>query len=476
MKKQLRNIIISLCVVVLLVAGVVIWTKVVSPTVKSSSSSDSSASSSSPTIQVYKTDAKDITTLKVKNSTGGYTITHSGDTYSINGIETSLLSQDTLTTTVQAVTDIQATKLVEKGSTNLKQYGLDNPQTVIDITSGGKTTTIDIGNDTPTSDGNYFNVKGSADVYKAATTFISSFSGTNLDFVNMTLVAVDSASLANITDLEFGGAARTPSIVLKQNVSSASSASSDTAAAPTYSMLSPRSYTVDSNNVSSTLTSLGALSASGAITVDMSDKSLQKYGLKNPQYTVTATISGKKVKLDFGTPFNANDTSYLPVVLEGKPLIYKVDASSVPFYNYKLTDLCSTLLFTDQIDTVKSVTVSKGSESYTINFTGTEDKLVATYNGKTLDTNYARKFYESVVGISTEGTAAKPAKGSTYAKIVVNYRDTSKSPTTMEFITIDARKCFWSINGQGDFYILRDSIDNAITTTKAFVGGAKASD
>lgn len=468
MKKQLRNIIISLCVVVVLVAGVVIWTKVVTPTVKTSSSSGTS-SSSTPAIQVFKTNEKDVTTLKVTNKSGGYTITRQGSSYAINGISTSLLNQDLLTTTVKEAADIAAMSLVEKGSSNLKQFGLDKPQAVLEVTSGGKTTAINIGGNTPSQDGNYFNVQGSTDVYKAGTTFIAAFSGKNIDFVNMALSSVDSSALSSVSRMELGGTARSTPIVLEE-VSTTSTASSQASETPAYKMIKPRSYQVNTDKSSAILQAIQSLSASSVITVDCSSANLAKYGLKNPEYTFAATIKGKQVKLNFGTPFKDGDTEYLPVMLEGRAVIYKIASSSVSFYNYKLTDVCSSLLFTENIDTVKSVTVSKGSESYTVNFSGTGDKLVATYNGKTMVTKNARKFYESIVGISTEGTATKPANGSVYAKIVVTYRS-SKAPTTMEFITLDSRKCFWSIDGQGDFYILRDLIDKAVSTTKDFAAG-----
>lgn len=231
MKKQLRNLLISLCVVVLLVAGVVIWTKVVTPTVNPSSSSGGT-SSSTPAISVYKTNEKDITTLKVTNKTGGYTITREGSSFAVNGISTPLLNQDMLTTTVKEASDIEAMMLVEKGSSNLGQFGLDKPQAVLEITSGGKTTTINIGSDTPSRDGNYFNVQGSSDVYKAATTFLSAYSGKNLDFVNTALCSVDSSALSSVSQMEFGGAARNTPIVLKE-ASTTSATSSQAAATPT---------------------------------------------------------------------------------------------------------------------------------------------------------------------------------------------------------------------------------------------------
>lgn len=479
MKKQLRNIIISFCVVVLLVAGIIVGNKVIKKTTTSSSSG--SESSSSLTISVFKTTSADITAVHVKNSNGEYTIHQADSKFTLDGIKTSILSQDSLSSAVTAAADIEATKLIEKGSTSLDKYGLDNAEEYIGITAGGKTVTINVGDETPLKDGRYINVKGSSDVYKIDTTVISSFEDTAQEYVNLSICGIDSTALTNITDLEFGGSSRAKPIVLVEDTSAASSSSaasttSSDSTTPTYTMQSPSDYPVDSDKTTSVLTTLESLSASGVISLDVSDANLQKYGLKDPQYTFSATNKGSKMTLDFGTPYDDGGTTYLPLVLEGTPVIYKISSSSVTFYNYQLTDICSSLLFLKNIDTVKSVTVTKGSESYAVNMTGTGDNLAGTCGSTKLLADNIRKFYEAFIGISFEGAAEKPANGSIYAKVVVTYRDTSKAATTIEFISIDSRRSFWSIDGKGDFYVLNSSIDNLLAKTKELAAGKTLSD
>lgn len=474
MKKQFRNLIISLCVVVLLIVGVIVGNKIVGG---SSSSSSSESDSSSSTITVFKVASTDITKLHVKTSKDEYTINQANGKFSLEGLSNDILSQDTLSCAVSAAADIEASKLVEKGASDLSQYGLDKPAKYVDITTKDKIVTVNIGNETPLKDGTYLCLKGSSDVYKVESSTVISFEDSKTDYVNLSICGVDSSELANITTLEFAGTARSTPIVLVENTSSASSStSSSSSTAPTYKMQSPYNYPLDSDKTTSVLEKLESLSASGVISLDVSDANLQKYGLKNPEYTFSATNKGVKMTLDFGKPYEENGTTYLPLVLEGTPVVYKIDSSLIEFYNYTLTDLCSTLLFTEYIDDVKSITVTKGSESYTINLAGTDDNLTGTYGSKKLETSNVRKFYQALVGIAIEGEASKPANASTYAKVVVTYRDNSRAATTLEFFSIDSRRSFWSIDGKGSFYVLNSSIDNLMTKTKDLIAGKTLTD
>lgn len=468
MKKQLRNIIISLCVVVLLVIGVVIW-RVAVP--QSSSTTSSDDSSSTPSITVYKTDSAGITQLRVENAKGGFTINQANKKLSLVGMPTGILSQDSLTDPITSAADITASQLIEKNSANLAQYGLSSPKQIVYITSGGKTETIDIGNATPTNDGNYLCVAGSKDVYKVDSSVSSTFADGKLDFVNLSIVGVDASNLAKLTELDFGGSSRNAPIVLKIDPASVTAAATSSGGDPTYNMVSPRTYPVDSDKTSTIVEALESLSASNVISLDMSNQNLAKYGLADPKYTFSATYNGKKMTLDVGTPYSDSGTTYLPVVLEGTPVIYAVDASTFSFYNYQLTDICSTLLYTENINNIKSVTVTTGGKSYTVDLTGTDDGLKGTYNGKSLATQNIRNWYEQIIGVTFEGAASMPANPTSYAKVVFTYRNGKTPPETLDFLSLDSLKCYWSVNGNVDFYVLKQNVDAFVTATQNLVAG-----
>lgn len=469
MKKQLRNIIISFCVVAVLVIGILS----VKSFIKPQSTTSSSGSSSTPSIAVFKTDSTKVTSVQVKNSKGKYTIHQSGGKFTVDDVNSAVLNQSTLSSAVNEASDIEASELIEKDSTNLKQYGLDNPAVVVDVTSsGGKTSTIDIGNQTPGGDGTYVKMGDSSTVYKTTdTTASSTFSGSVTGFVSTTIASLDSTKLSELTSITFGGASRSAPIVLNEEKTAASASSTSSGSVPTYDMSSPRNYSLDVDKISTLTTALETLSASSVLSLDVSDANLTKYGLKNPQYTFGFTYGSQQTVIDIGTPYNDSGVAYLPVVVEGMPAIYSIAQSDMSFYNWQMQDMCSTMLFAEYIDSVKSVTVTSGSESYTINFSGSGTNIIGTYGTKKLDTTSLRNFYQDLVAIGFEGQATKPKSGSVYCHVEVSFHDASKAPTEMDFISMDNLKCFWSINGQGDFYVLKQNVDTMINAVRNLSAG-----
>jgi hypothetical protein len=474
MKKQLRNLAISFSVVALLVVGIVVWVYVVSPKLGSASDSSSTETSSTASIIVYKKTSTDISQLHVKNAKAEFTIRQKSGVFSLDGISTALLNQDTLSTDITTVADIEATRVIENNAKDLSKYGLANPKTVLDVTCKGKTTTVNVGNDTPTSSGTYISLKGSNKVYLANSTIGSSFLATKTDFVNLSIYALDSSNLNKLTRIEFGGSSRKEQIILDETAASKTTAVSSGSTAE-YTMSAPCAYPVNTDTISTITSDLESLSADSALSLDVSQKSLEKYGLVNPKYTVSLTYNKKTTRLLFGTGFSESGTAYLPVMVEGTPAIYKVDASTVPFYDYQLSNLSSTLLYIPNIGDIKSMQFTVAGKTYILNITGSSDSISGTVNGKKVKESNIKNFYESAIGVTTEGLFQQAANGKLYAKIVYTYRNAKTSPVTVEFKQIDNRRCTFTINGRTDFYTLTSTVDTAIARMKTLAAGKTVS-
>jgi len=470
MKKQLRNIIISLCVVVVLVAGVVS----VNLLMPKKNSSSSSASSSTPEISVYKTDVKNITMVHIKTEKDDVIVRQSNGKYSVDGLDQKLLNEDSASTIFSTASNITAEKVIDENASDLSQYGLDKPSVTVDIVSSDKTVTVEIGKETLTKDGNYMKLKDSSKVYKITAAETNSLDYVKTDLVKLSICGFDSANAAKLTDITLGGSARPQPIVLKIDPSSVSSSSGSSSVS--YLMKSPATYPLNDENISTITSALQSLSANAVVSLDVSDANLEKYGLKNPKYTLTAVYNGNKMVLRFGTPYKEDSSTLIPIYLEGTPAIYNIADSTVSFYDWQLDDVTDSLLYTEFIDNIKSITVSKGSENYTINLSGTGTDLKGTYNSKELNTDNLRKFYEKFLEIKKYGTATRPANASTYAKVVVTYREASRKATTIEFITIDNRKCLYSLDGQAHFYIYTSDVDKMLNAIRDLIAGKTISD
>lgn len=474
MKKQLRNLVVSFCVVALLVVGIIVWVYVVSPKLGSNTGSSSSATSSTASIVVYKQNSANITKLNVQNAKGEFTIRKQGSSYSLDGVPTSLLSQDIVSTDVTTAADIEATSVIEKNAKDLSKYGLSKPKTVLTITSNGKTETINIGNNTITSSGTYVCEKGSNKVYLANSGMGTSFESTKTDFVDTSIYALDSSSLNKLTRVEFGGPGRKEPIILNETADSINAATSGST--PEYTMTAPYGYPVNTDTISTLTSNLSSLSADSALSLDLSSASLKKYGLVNPKYTVTLTYDNKTTTLLFGTGFSDAGSSYLPVVVKGRPVIYKVDASNVPFYDYQLSNLTSVLLYLPNIADIKTLQITSGGKSHTLSLSGSSTNISGSVDGKKVKEQNIKNFYEYAIGVTSEGLYTQTVTGKPYATFAYTYRDAKKKPVTVNFNEIDSRRCTFTINGRTDFYVLRSTVDKAISKMETLVAGKTVSD
>lgn len=469
MKKQLRNIIISLCVVLVLVVGVVVANIVVK---KSSSSSSKSSTSSEAAIQVLNIKAADVTELDVKNNKDEYAIKYANKNYSIDGIEASLLSSDSCAAPIQAAAQLSATKLIEENASNLSQYGLDKPSRVVTVKTASKSETINVGSETPLKDGYYAALKGTSKVYKIESSAVTNFDKVKNDYVNLSLYSIDSESTAKVTKIAIGGAAKATPLVLEKDASAASSTASSNSTESAFKLKAPAAYSIDATKANGIITTLSSFSASGVISLDTKDASLEKYGLKTPQYTVTVTTNGKATTFNFGKPYTADGTSYIPVMLEGRKAIYKMSDTDDAFYKYDLKDICTTLLFTDYIETVDTITINDNGTNYTLKISGTGNGLTGTLNGKKISTENTRYLYQYIVGISFEGQADKNVTAGTPKMAVsVKHRDSKTKDTVMKFIPMDSRKSYWNFNGRTDFYVLNSGLDTISQALKDLAAG-----
>lgn len=454
MKKQLRNIIISLCVVVVLVVGVVVANIIINKQPDDTSSSSSSDSSS--TIPVLDIKSEDVTEINVKNSKGEFTIKQSNKVCSIDGIEASLLNTDSCSQTIVKVAQLSASTEIEKNATDLAQYGLDNPVRTVVIKTASGSNTLYVGNDTPSKDGVYVMVNDSKDVYKVDSTLTTNLDNTELDFVKLNIYSIDSDKTDNVTKIELGGSARKTPLVLEHEAGT-----SDDSQSSGFLLTSPATYSIDAQTSSGILTDLSSLTAADVISVDVSDSSLEKYGLNDPDYTVKITNDGQIDQFLIGKAFKEDDQTYIPLMLKGVHAIYKYADKDDAFYKYELKDLCTTLLFTEFIEKVDSIDINIGGKDHTFAITGTGDELAGTLDGNKISEDNTRRLYAKIIAIPFEGQSdSEPTTTDPTATIKVSYRDASQNDTTMEFYPMGDRKSYWVFNGRCDFYILNENLDN----------------
>lgn len=452
MSKQLRRIVVAVCVVGALLAATLLLYLL--PGGKSASSGSSSGSK----ISLLSLKSNDIQSMHVQNKSGSYTITRTGtDTYSIDALKEAPLNLTNLKTRLSAVAGLSATLEVAKNVTDLSAYGLDNPSATIGITTAaGKSYTIKIGNETPTSSGYYVLKPGTSDVYVSTSFSDYQFTGAATDYASTTVAAVSTS--ANITRYVLGGTARSKPITI--DVTAETSSAGSTASASTtysYAVTQPLKYDANDTNAGKITTGIQALSATEVADVDVSASTLAKYGLQNPAYTLTYTVDGKDTTISFGN-VTTNETVY--VMISGKAAVYLVNTTAVEFYNYQLSDILSTLVYHHAIDDLKTMTVEADGKSHTYTFSGSSDDLVVKEGDKKLSATNFTNFYQNVISVTSAGTADAPAAGTQSAlTFTYTYRDSS-GKDTVTFLPMGNDQYFAEVNGEGACYVAKSQISS----------------
>lgn len=480
MTRQVKSIVAGVCVVAVLSASLVL-VKLLPSKKKSSSSSAASGTTSSTSsgISLVKNDTSKISYVQLTNSTGTYTIRKSGDSYTVDTLAGAPLDSSGVSSVVGAMATVSASETVAQSPSDISQYGLDKPTaTAVVGTTDNQKYTLRLGKADPMGGGDYMQKEGDGNVYLVDTSVASGMTQAATALVDKTLTSVDSTKLTKLTKFSFAGQARTKAFSMAIDPASVTaSTSTSSGSTPTYTITQPAAYTANDNNVSTLCSELSALAASSVVAIAPTDAQLTGYGLKTPQYTTSLTYDGKDTTLLFGNTYDdATNGQMVYVMPQGGKVVYGITASSVTFYNWQLSDLAGSLLWTVNIDDVKSVDVSAGGKSWSFALDGTGDNLKVTYNSKTLSTDYFRKYYEHIMSFYQRGLADKPANGALRLKITLNYRTAGKQSKVLTFYTIDDYKASYCIDGVGNFYVKQSDIDDFINVSQTMADNKTVSD
>lgn len=471
MNRQARNIVIAACVAAVL-GGSILILNVLPGKKSSSSSSSSSASSSTSTISLLSIKSGTLHSMHVTNASGSYTITLSGGTYTVDALQEAPSNQSAIQTKVNDVLGLKATTLIQKNASDLSSFGLASPTATIDVsTSDGKTATVKIGSKAPSGNGVYVLKPGTNDIYLSSTMMNDDFTQSALQYASTTISSLSAS--ANLSAYTFGGTARSTPFTVNVKQAASSGSSSSGSASYTYAVAQPFAYDANSTNLDKITTALQALSATSVASVDVSPGSLAKYGLQNPAYTLTYTVDGQNTTLSFGNADSSSNTVY--AMISGKKAIYQVDTSSTAtFYNDQLSDVLSTALLTDTIDTVKSLTIQSGSETDTFDLSGSGTKLAVQSNGKTINVDSFRNYYQTLLAIVTRGGADKPSGVSPSMTITVTYNNNTPQ-RVISLLPDGSDKSFVEINGSGALYVYNSQISNLLTLAQNLEAGKAVS-
>ena len=169
-------------------------------------------------------------------------------------------------------------------------------------------------------------------------------------------------------------------------------------------------------------------------------------------------------------------------MVNGKNIVYDIPTSSVSYYNYQLMDYVSGELIytTPQIDTLKTVTVTDGTNTWKYDLSGTSDALKVNSGSKTINTAQFRNYYQQICYVEPSGTATRTNDSKLLCRITFESRVASVSNEVVEFMTlpdatnpsaIDVYRAACVVNGNSDFYVKRSQVVSILQYSQDIVDG-----
>jgi len=457
---------------------------------------------------------KNIKSIEVHNSFGSYTCMRAEkeNTFYIEEHMQVPFSQETLT---QLVVDAGYSTIIRRLSTDCtewEKFGLseaDNPAYYTLTTLDGATHTVYIGNRIPSEGGFYCRYKDRNALY-----VISSE-------IEYTLLSPATSLLSPLMGYPIAEAqvAQTEELILLKNGKPFVSINykpieGDEMALSSYEMIYPANYIVNDDNYSTVLlASLTALQGYSVVAAGGPDgllradeEQMAKYGfydLQNVPYELFYSYDGIESIISFTE--SGMDGYYFAYSYLYDSIIL-VEKATVPYLEWDLLEYIDDNLFSCYIADIDYIKVEGNLEykkqTYKINekiiyrqvAVGSKTKLQCTalstgrvFTGNDPDQNPMQELYGTVLTLGIQGyIKSEGVDVSTldepYATLTIKKLDEldkngnvekEGETTVYKFYRYSSERCYYTVNGEGEFYILRRQVDKLMIDAARGVNGLR---
>jgi len=426
--------------------------------------------------QVVRENIKELT---VHNQNGEYAFYYNKDhdTFYIRGNDNAPYSKDQFSALVVAAGYPSVASRLIDHCDNMAEYGLDdasNPSWYQLDTRDGKSYKVYLGKAVPTGAGCYARFEGRDSVYIVD----ASSSSTLLAPIEAMITAIlampaSQSDYHTVKDFLIARDGK-PFVEITTNTQKQMSEDGEYEEYLGYEMIYPTNYNVSVNTYDMLLqtfiefygTSVCELGNANEI---FDDATLEKYGLKNPAYEVYYEYKGVQNSIQFSKK-NADGTYFAYSLMFNT--ICVVEAEKVLFLEYDLIEFIDKPLVQVNINDMARVTLESPAVTGDFRINGTGTNIVVTLaDGRAIDTASFRQFYMALLTLQmvTYADTTDTAGLECIAKITIE--TDSGETTTFGFYPYATRRCLYTVNGVGEFYCLRGTVDTLVEYTEKLLNG-----
>ena len=421
--------------------------------------------------------AADVAVLRVSNKSGGwgFYLASDGEYYMIDHPGTPY-EGTSFTTIVAAARNPLSMKRVDENAPDLSIYGLDEAQkparcTVTDKKGVGRTFLV--GDMIQTGGGYYCANEGSRAVYVMDTSmgaFLASAESLVTPILSLPEKETD-YFLTEVFTLTVDGE------VLVSCGYMTDAERVDTASTSTYKMFVPKNYVPSTDNYGALLrkfvefrgTETVAFGRAGDV---MSKDELSPYGLDHPKYEIYYRYSG--VDNYVYVSEKQEDGTYFAYSLLFN-LVARVDAETLDFLEWEFIDFVDRPMFQKNINDVAYVRFEADGldEAVTVTGSSADDlAVIPESTGNPFDEKVLYNFrvlFRKMLGLTIQEYAPEKTTDNHILRFTV--RTDVGIEYVYDFYAYSTRRCFFTINGEGEFYCLRDRVERIASDAAALMRG-----
>ncbi len=374
--------------------------------------------------------------------------------WSIEGIDAALIDASSLSSHMDSLITLSAIREIE--AEDGADYGFASPLYTINVkTRKGDLKTLLVGNKTPSDSGFYAKLDGGDKLYLLSSDTVAQFDTKNEELAVTTVISAAVSDSATEKYFQESTLTYFDSLTLKRKnaktISFISNFDDETNQLIPYMLTSPVNRAGDTEAVTNLVSiASGGLNATAAYVLNPTAKDMALFGLNSPEMEFELKYGGKTIKL---TATEQSDGYFAVMSDSNSKIIFKVNASDLPFANATVDDFLSSMPFIEMITNFESITCATKSDkhvfaiAYATDEDGEEDISSVTVNGKEIDDEQFRTYYQYLVGTEPNETVYDKVSGEADFTITCKGRGSNKT-TVLKFIKQTDRRYYFEINGE----------------------------
>lgn len=251
----------------------------------------------------------------------------------------------------------------------------------------------------------------------------------------------------------------------------------------------PEKYTPNLENYGALLEQIGALTgretvACGSDLEELEVDMIKKiYGIDidNPFFMISYSLGELNAGLVFSPP---DEDGMMYVYTTVYNLVAKIDLATANFVNWGLLQYVDQPIFSEYLDDTAKIeikgTIENGEESlsvdasFTLEGEGEALTVKEKNSAKPYDADSVKNFrylYRVMLGLRLQDYADVTDIAAMTPLATMTVTDDEGETTEYKFYAYSTRRCFYTVNGVGEFYLLRDQVEKLLRDTDRMLKG-----